>query len=611
MFILANLYLVMLYLIVFMLGYFIYERFTGWKTIAALNVPRQAKDFIRGMFFGSITIVVELINEQLYDGYVLPLFVITAILLTFFKNYLSALYAIVIPMIYWGLKSGGSDIAIIISISLFFTILTMETIRWFNQHWFISFVPAFLVVGFISFLISSFGFGIGYHESFEQITLPYLFIILCGYIMLWFVKFSVSSRILYESTNFKFEGWYRTGLAQKAFADFVSSKKVNRAFFCVLKIDFDKKLDANQNDEIIRTYLDSVRKHLGDHNLFFAVTQDMYGFVIPYKSKITIKQSLLGNKQTRRDADDMLFELEKEIKSIPHQIMASWDEKVYVEPKIGVAMYGLETASFVNLIRDSSFALSLSTSKNTIALYDFKELTKAKRNNKQISQMDKNIVLDDFALYFTPLIDIKKKSTALTYANIKNVADYDYYETVNDIVYSKGWETTFNRYYAAEALKKAEGKKVGFDYSLTIFENEFDYDHFVSFVEQTGNKLSNLFLFIPKESVAKVKNFTKVKQEIERISEVNFVIDHDADERKVKRIFKDVKYIYRHFGLESSKYPEAKVISFDIQTEHDVKRAIKNNVAILGGELFENKIIFTKFDKQSKIYLESIMKGRK
>lgn len=609
MFVLHNLELLLLYLVVFITGYFIYERFVAWKKIAKINIPVQARDFLKGSYLGLITLFIFLINRLIWNEFDLPLFVLTAMITSFFKNYKSALYSLIPMLIYWGLEQGGSNISIAIVISMFVMLLFIEVIKWLDQTKLYMITMASAIVAFTNFLVLAFGFDIEYKEVFELGVIVFLVSSLCLFVMRWLIKFSISSKMLYESTNFKFEGFYRSGLAEKAFEEFIRTKKIHRAFFGLVKVNFNKKSDDSKNDEIIRSYIEGLRRSFGDQHLYFAVSKDVYGFVIPYQGKIDIKQSIKGNTKQLRDIDDMLFEMQATIRNVPNMIKTSWDETVTIAPKIGVVIYGLENCSFTKLIKDASFALTSYSTKNLVSLFDAREFANAKVANRLISQMDKNITLDDYAINFIPLYDAKKKTNAFTYASVVNISEYDYYETINEIIYAKGWEKTFNRYFAAEALKKAEGKKVGFDYSLTIFEDNFNVDHFISFIEDTGNKLENIYLVIPAESINKVRDIKLVRTEIAKIKGVNFVIDNNADKEKALKIFDKVELVYKQIGDTSNNFEGANIMSFDVETEEEIKQTKQKGITIFGGNTTESKITFTKLDKQSKIYLESILKG--
>lgn len=611
MFFVHDLELILLYLVIFMAGYFIYERLISWKKIVQWKVPSQAKDFISGTFYGALTLVIEMISKLIFYDFNLPLFVATALIVSNLKNYVSALYSIIIPITVWGLNQGGSNIAIEITISFFVTMLSLELLKWFEVNKLIFFAFVTIFVALINFLITGFAWDYTLKTAFDQSSVIYIFVPLLVFVVSWFIKFSISSRVLFESTNFKYDGYYRSGLAQKAFEDFVKNNKTKHALFCAIKLNFNQKMNDNQNEEIVKTHLETLRKSLGLNNFYFSMSKNYYGVVIPYEGKVSIKKTIEGNKKELREEDDMLYELQLKLKLIPSIIKTSWEESVLMNSKVGVSLYGNGNASFEKLLSNASYAVESHSSKNVVSLYDHKELSSIKQDYRMISQMDKNITLDDYALTFIPIYNANKKETAFTYAEVRNVSEFDYYESIDEIVYSKGWETIFNRYFAAEALKKAEGKKIGFDYSLTIFEDNFDIEHFKSFVKVTNSKLENLYLFINKESIRQAKNIKRIKEAIDELQGINFVIDNDADQQKTLKIFDKVNMVFVQSENYELNFEGASVVNYSINSEDKIKKSYKNGITFLGGDAIENKIIFTKLDKQSKIYLESILKERR
>ena len=596
------------YLIFFLVFYFGTEKFFSWELIVKWKRSKIVDDLLFGFFIGIISLIIQLINNVIYNDAKIPLFVSTLLLLVIFKNYNSGLASMIPGFIHYlfVFNKGNS-----IYVTLFFSLIIALIIHWFKvfvEKKQLSFLYSVLLL-FAFVTITSIGvYKIFYYDIKKVlINISYIyFLTLMGYyIMKYIVNFTISSKLLYESSQFSFLKFYRPKIATQMINEFLFQNKIQYGYLVLFKLKYDneyaKIIEANSDANIENHFYKLVQDLLLNHGITFNYQKNENGFFIPLKNLEIVKQqnSLLLNKIIKTLNKNFVWG-EKEI---PLKMTASF----------GISKYGIDSQNINRLIRYSSFALNDQPQNiNKITFFNWNIHQSFLRDNIDINNLDAIMQLDDLSNSYTPLYNLKKRKNFATYVEVKNISEFQLYETVRENVYIKNYQNTFDRYFASSALLNSNNNKVIINFSPTIFEDKFSIQRFEDFFKRNNINYRLVYFLFDKRGIDRIKNVELVQNMIAKIETLGIKIIIPNSYLQAKKLFKNVQYTFvnaQNLSKFKRNYKNAHVICFDLLNLNDVLKAHKNKIKILGGPMFDQEFIFTKFTKQSKIYLENIIKG--
>lgn len=538
MYVLNDWGLYIVYIMLFMIAFFSYEKIRSLKPIASLNIPKQARELIFGATIGLVTLLTQVINEEFLSGFKLPLFVSTVIFVMMFSNYISALYSFVPNIIYWTLtKTMDSQFYVLIG-TMFALMLIYQVLDFVLKNKYVTWIlcSISLFASLITFFIAGPAYDNGFtDDAFERISLIFILTPFGYAVTFWIFKFTISSRLLYESANFIYSRFYRAGLASNAIANFISTNKVNRAAFGVFELRYDIPDTEVRKREVIKTTLQHISDTFPEESVLFDATMGRYGFFIPIKSKVDINESIKGNYSRMRRRNDCIAHVENILEKCQVKLMPTWKEEIDISIKAGVSIYGVQSNSIKTLMEYSTYALHTVNKFSLVNLFIPRKIYKRKRDNALLSQMDAKIQLDHFDLKEVTLKALKNKEQDLLYLDVENISEFTYIETIDEMVYSLNWQNIFNRFFGSSAVEEfAKSKnRIMFDYSPTILEDEFDIFEFERNLEAHEFKSNNLVLYFKERGLSLIKDKELVYKNIQKLRDrnISIAIEMKADQK--------------------------------------------------------------------------------
>ena len=556
MYVINNWALYTLYITIFVISFFSFEKIKSLKSVASLGIHKQAGDFIFGIFIGSITLLMQVVNAEFLSDFKMPLYVSTVILVMLLTNYISALYSIAPSLIYL-LLTQEVEPQIYVVVSFMFAIMiiyqTLNTILKLKIiPWIIMGIT--LLVSLIVFLIVGLGYerNLGQH-AFEQSALIFLLIPFGYSITFWLLKFSISSRLLYESANFVYSRFYRAGLTSNAIANFIEKHKTSKAVFGVFDIKYRVPNSEVRQREIIKTILQHISDTMPEKSVLFDATMGRFGFFIPINQNVDIKNSIKGNYIRTRQRGDVISPIENLMSRCQIKLMTTWNEEIDISIKTGVSIYGIQSSSIKELMEYSTYALHTINKFSLINVFNPIKMYRRKRDNSELSLMDNKLQLDNFDLKPKKLISLNEKSNIL-YLDVENISEFTYIETIDEMIYSLGWQNVFNRYHGASAIEEFSKEKdhIMFDYAPTILDDKFDIYEFERNLNAQGVDPENIILYFKNRGIKLIKDFDLLVKNLKKLKEKKVHIALECVDAVNKEIIDYVDYLCID-DLESAK----------------------------------------------------------
>lgn len=544
MYVINNWALYTLYITIFVISFFSFEKIKSFKSIASLGIHKQASDFIFGVFIGSITLLMQVINTEFLSNFKMPLYVSTVLLVMLLTNYISALYSMAPSLIYL-LLTQEIEAQIYVVVSFMFAIMiiyqTLNTILKLKSTPWIT-MGITLLASLIIFLIVGLGYDkkLGQH-AFEQSALIFLLVPFGYAITFWLLKFSISSRLLYESANFVYSRFYRAGLTSNAIANFIEKHKTPKAVFGVFDIRYRVPGSEVRQREIIKTILQHISDTMPKKSVLFDATMGRFGFFIPLNQNVDIKNSIKGNYIRTRQRGDVISPFENLMSKCQIKLMTTWNEEIDISIKTGVSIYGIQSNSIKELMEYSTYALHTINKFSLINVFNPIKMYRRKRDNYELSLMDDKLQLDNFDLKPKKLISLEEKTNIL-YLDVENISEFTYIETIDEMVYSLEWQNVFNRYHGASAIEEFSKVKehIMFDYAPTILDDKFDIYEFERNINAQGVDSENIILYFKNRGVELVKDFDILIKNIKKLKEKKIRIALESfdlvDERIIEYI---------------------------------------------------------------------------
>ena len=597
------------YFVVFSTFYFSVEKLFLWEKFQKPSRSGLVEDFIFGTIIGTITLLCQLIISVINVKLYLPLFISSAILITIFKNYIKALITFIPGFInYLFVSYEGNEIYLAISFSLAMILL----IHYVKIFLFEKYLPLayFLLLGtwFITtMLIASFElYANDIEKALSKVALIYLLTII-SYLLMWYlINFVKSSRVLHDTSRYQFLNFFRPSLAIKSINDFLITKKVQYGYLVLFRLkyskDYAKHIKDRTNVDIENHFYKLLQDQVINKGVLFNYGNNENGFFIP-TSKMNLKNKKLS------------LDFKRIIRIFNSRHIWDPDEiPLKVATNFGIARYGIDSQSVSKLLSYATFALNdQAPSNHNVAFFNWIIYQSYIFDDYWVNSMDKTFQLDNLSKTFTPLYDVLTKKHFATYTSVWNLSNSPTYETMRENIYIKNFQNIFDRYYASDFLLESQKQKVLIHYAPTIFENKFLLARFIDFFERNKIEFNRTYLVFDNRGLNYVQNHKIIKKNVLELTKkgIKFVIPCYYSKLKISKILNNVDYTFvevANFQKFKNNYPQAKLICFDLATPQQVLTAFKNKVQVFGGPLFNQEFNFLKFSKQSKIYLENIIK---
>ena len=577
MFIFTDLWIVILFQIIFLVFYFGLEKFLLIENFSIVNYLSKIKNIFFGFVLGGVTILFTFITKDAFKNESFPIFVICILLILVLKNYKMSFYSLVPNLFFWIMTNEINANIYILITAMFLFFITWEIINILQITKKIKkYIIIFICLGLflINFLISVYGFNqVPISASINYVSMPFVFFLLCYYLSNSFIKFTISSRLLHESNNYVYSNFYRTSLMKKAIENFITDKKPNRALLGLIKIETKKNYNPKEKQEITESLLRYSTKYIDSNSILFASVEN-YGFFVPIDNSKNIKMQL------------------GEITG-PKSVLTSWGERVSAKISIAFSIYGVHSNSIDDLVRYSTFTIN--TKENSfVSIFNFKKFRKYQIDYNNLSLLDKKIQLDYFDAKSIKIMDLDKKVFG-KYGNATYTSDFSLKESADQIIYSFNWQNIFHRYFASFFVTKLKHeKRIIFDYSPTIFEDNFDLKEFLRLIKQQNVDPQSLYLVFRMQGISKIRNSKKVIQTTKLMlkEKINFIIDYKIDHDTANKLFGPVKYwLIDKETLEDklSKDAESEFMIFENLTKEQHDQAIKKGIKYFNEETLSAK----------------------
>ncbi len=631
MFIFFYISLILILVLLFMISYVIIERIRNSKIFFQWKIYGYIKNVLEGLIYSVLIVFFNLLLNVIDQNIVFPIFITGVLVLTIIRNIVVGIFAIFAPLIYF-LINHDIDmqlyIALILMISMLFAV---EIVQYFVKDfwWNLAINNLWMIFAFLSVLIYDFIF---FHHitkiSMEIIFVPYLGSLIIYIFLEIIIKFLISANILSKAVSFNFSRYYRQSLKEVAINDFVSEYKLTKGIYGIFEFNYQEPGAIERNLEIKESILIDLEKIFPQKGVLFRADETRYGFFLPWYEKVDLKQSLNGNNKIKRDDYDFLKNIENllQIRSIKY--ITSWKEKILIQIRAGVAIYGLQDYSIYNLHKFADFALQneLSNQKNSVQLFDVNDYFYTLDEKHLLNEMDAAIRLDNFVNYFTPIFDFKKQTTVMHIVTSEKIEYSEIKESTRDYINFFEWTNVFDRYMAFWALSKINGKleKIAFFYSPQILEQKFNFELFKHKLKKVHTSIAQIIFIFDPLIFAQIKNKTVFFQNLQLLVQEKLQIALiNVDQYKID----DLKNLnpnyylvqnqqefiklqtFLHLHQIDPKLANKKIVWFNLQNQTDLHFAINSGSTLLGGSLLQKDQFMINLNKKSKMYVYELLKN--
>ncbi len=627
MFILINSGILIGFGIAFAISFFIIERSLVTNISLSKRLPRLIIESIEVLVYSGIFVVAQIVGRFLFKGFQVPLFVIGAMILLSIRNVNISVFSLAIPLIYFLLAFPIENPLFVTMWGMFFVMFLFEIFE-FTLSKMLARVLMFWITAFtglLCWLIAS--YFLGYQDA-RMVSSYTLFVFLGSVIIEQFaliaIRVSISANILYESVNYDFATFARVAFKETVIGDAIKTSRFEHAVYGIFKFAFEDQGTPENNIEIQESILLDIEKVFPPASILFKADEKHYGFFLPHQFKNKLRFSQQNNRLENRPVDDPLLYIQNLVAKISRTYLTTYHQEVRVDAFAGVSIYGAQDNSLERLNTFANFALTVSIKgSNRINLFDPMTFIKKNKDAHNLLALDKTIKLDKFANDFTPIFNIKEQTTQFNIVKQQNVSEDELIASVREHIHNVGANETFERYFAADALnrfKTPPAFKTIFNYSISALCNNFDPYEFLRQLNSSQIKSDSfVFNFSLTETNIK-KSFAKSKEMIKILKEtgIEIAISNYSDKHKsfVNKLKPDYVIIKPDFfkkdNFESMlEYLGAeRIIVENLRKEDDVLLAIKNNLNLVGGELFSRNSFPSEFDKESQDYLKEILERR-
>ena len=608
MYSLIDIGLILLFALSLTAAYFIYEKIMSFHQLSFLRNIKNIADAIDGITFGLFTLFFKFLLVYINNDFNVPLFVIIAIVMLLVKNLNISLISMSIPLIYYSISNEHPNITYLLIGTVASIILVYLFVDYFIDNFWskISVIISISFLSFISLFVFSHGLEFGYKRLvIESSILVGLSVALVYFPLRTAIRFSISANILFESANFVFSNYVRHTFSQEAIGNNIKTNNVHKAIYGIFEIRIKDKISNDSRTEIVETVLSKLETFIPEKGTFFSYDENRFGFFMPIEGGVNIKEINLGIL----DSNNYFKNINQIFKNLNKLYKTLKGEIINVEVKAGTTIYGVQDSSIKRLEKCSLFALNnVNWNNNKIFIKNFDKIDYRNRlsDSEKLLLMDENINLNNFSNIFIPLLNKEGNPISSNFVFVENNSEYEIIQTVDELVRINGWKDVFDRYFSVEAINKSSRTNISLyiEYSLFILQNDFDIKEFeerLNKLKITSNKVTWL---LSLKDIALNNKFGYIKKMVERghnfaIKDANKITDNQINSMGITKIVVDNNF-------KNKLKTKVTIINPFIETEKEMENAIRNNIDLYGGILFEENQIAKKANKQSKIYIQDI-----
>lgn len=615
MFVLEDIGWATLATVIFILFHFLYERGLRLKRVVALNIKFWNIEIISGLYYSIISLAIQLIIWNFGPSFFLPISVVISIVLITIRTSVVAVINLLPSLVFFILNFNISILTYVVYIIAFIGMVTHEVSKFFiKRTWLakIIMLSTMVIVAFVAYFIY-----LGTNNFLEtSVYESTLILSLLSALMLaavsYFISFSKSANILFDSVTYTYLNYYRHAVGIITIQNQIKSQELKEGMFIVLKHSYTKPLNEVDEKEIKFSFLTDIEKSVPKNTILFFIQEDIHGIFIPNSFKGNIKDSLSGNALKLRDEDDNLKGLEEFLYKSQKYYHTANGEIAGVNLKAGLSLYGIQDSSLSKLEQNALFALNAfnSRSENIISLFDPKKMKEVIEETSKLKNMDQALKLDNFENKYRGIYSLKNKKFIGAISTIINNSEFNLTSSVREHVKFNNWIDEFDRYFAIIALQEfsdAKIEKVFFNYSPLVKKTEADIKTIVSKIKQLRIDASSVHFIIDEmpKTTAQQKTISLFKQEGFKV-----VLENIMDEKILTKVEPDFLIISPKNFTSKIIFDRERVIFSDIKTIDDLQLAVENGAKFIAGELINeenNMKNFDIFSKQSRIYLEELL----
>lgn len=515
MFVLYNLGLITLFSILLLISYYVFETFFKIGFFDNKKINTYAIDIGAGIFYSLTSIGYVAILKTLYPDFSIPIYFIVPVVFLLLRS-LNASLGSVLPILLYQLITEEMNSVTYYWMSSTFAVIVMYLFIDYKKEKFANisthaFIAALSIIS-ISTSITE------YTGNFELIlsTSIFTFIawIVTYFVMRTAIRFSISANVLFESINFVHSSYLRHSLLDEYLADFIKSKKVSKALFGVIEIEFNKYKEEHKNREIINTILDKIEKPLKSTSILFNIDQNKYGFFTPIDGVDFKLKKLISENGKEMSIHNPLHSISKIIHNLDSVYKTTFDENIVVKTKAAVSIYGVQDNSLIQLEKNCLFTLSQINYQDEykVRVFNPKDYKDAYRDMVNLRSLDDALSLDEYNLYDIPVID-RKGNKEFILSTFETQSSAEFIESPMTFIRANKWQNVFDRYISAAALKRyVPGEKRILFYSLFEASWYKDINDLDNKLEKWNVDKDDIIWFVSYEDVLRNKAFKNIKK---------------------------------------------------------------------------------------------------
>lgn len=499
MFILEDTGLIILFSVLLITSYFLYERVVVWKALSFLRIKKYILDSFDGLVFGAFTIAFRYILLQIDPNFNIPLFAVVSVIFLLFKNQTVSLFVFALPLINYTITT--NEIAI--TFTLITIVLSLHLIHIFLEQFLSKSTTnliIFILLATTSLLMMTvykfwFEYDITRYTYENSLMIPISFIII--YISLrTSIRISISANILFESANFVFSRYLRRSLLNESAGVYIKENKVEKGILGVFEITLPDDTTDDEKQEIIRTILFDFENEVGEDVVLFSNSEIRYGIFSQLKNDLDWYK--LNPRSYESVESDKLLSI---IKSLNKPYITTKGRMIFPLVKIGVSYYGIQSNSIDRLEEDALFALHniRYLEDEYISIFNYESKRRFLNDSKNVILLDDFLGLSDYENKYIKITNLKD----IRFVYSTNFDDYDIFNSIDEVLRINNWKSTYDRYFAIEAINEIRDKEwnVIFEYSPILSNKNFDVDNFIRRIKKMNISPKRLKIIVSAKNI--------------------------------------------------------------------------------------------------------------
>ena len=609
----SNILLSALFFILLSGLYFLGEKIKGTSFILNSKVPYTFKTIIEASLFGFFFLVIQISFTKMYSQTIPYIFVVGFLVLFFNKGIFLSSISIAPGILYFLISKDHDNSFYIVLATAFIAALVFEISSHYLRE-----IPsklityAFLLVfSLISLFISAHALSNGLNiNTFEYQMMPFIEVIIVDVLFSYAIKFSISANILYESINFVHSTYYRDSLLHTVIGNEVSTNKVSKGIFGVFNLNFEKGTSDSEKVKLSKKVLEQVKEEFPERTLLFKFDEERYAFFLATKTLDNKSDFVIKN---------ILFDIETYAIRVNKKYKLENGRKRRAYINIGISLYGKQSSSITELETFALYALErkFMDNKDMVSIFNYSNYRKNINDVISVNQLDDVIGLDNYVLKFSPVISTNTKKTEFMFCEPENISESQFIDDIRIYMESIGKINTFERYFSTEAVKSFKKKSGKFiiPFSTERISMESFFESFLNHLLINKISGSDLVMIVRPNEIKDYKNFEKNYHELLNIGITFAIFVTDYEQDNIKSILKP-KYVLLNGDdvitkeeVEILTEKNIEVIHINVYKEENIFNSMESGITNFGGNLFQSNIFPKIFSKQSKIYLNTIIKG--